>query len=974
MAIQGFNKSFYLNAKLAQLQSNSETAADWAGKDAAFLEARFAAVGLTAEQHYEQYGYQEGLAPNAFFNPAEYIRAKATAMFNDANNSYLTIEAAAQDFVNLWGGNVYNHYLQYGEAEGVNPSNAFDVSGYYEAKLAQLQAAGNTEITTVAQVKASLDAAGLTALEHFIAYGQGEGITAPAVPEGEQVNVDTSVPGETFTLTAGVDTLTGTDNNDTFNATITGTAATTTLNSFDKISGGAGTDTLNVSASAAGNFAVPPAVTISGIEQVNVSQAASGGTGTGALTVTNTTFGTGVQKFNYTDASAAADMTAAAVSVTLNSATDVSVASKGTGTFTTVAVTDKSTTASERGATLKNVTIEKASGAATLHGNAIETVNLNSVTGLTTVNAAAGTRAVTVNASGTTTQGGLTDAEATNATLNVTGAQTFGTLSVAKATEVSVNANAATTATVSAAAAKALNIGGTNLLTLTANAAALETVNVSGAGGVSVDLSAITTLTSVDTTGSTAVAPATGALTGANTISIGTQASYVGGAGQDVVTVGATTKAVNLGGGNDTANVTVTALGTGGSINGGDGVNTLKLSNADAVTLSSAGAAQTAFKAAVTNFTTLDITNMAASTISLDGAGSFNKVVMNTAAVTQTFSGVASGDTIRMNHNGTAPTGVTTNALTATNDVLNFELAGNLSGGVLAFGTLTTPGAERVNLSMVDTNSTFAAQLATATIDDAQAQVITVSGNNGVALTHTGTALNTLDASGLTKGAITFTSGALTTNATVTGTATGNDTLDFTSALGTVTLTAAGGNNQLTGSSSAANTITGGTGNDQIKGGSAADTIVAGAGNDTIIASAGKDTITLGAGNDAVDYNAGAESFVGGTFAERIASVDVINDFANGTNKLNFVDFAGGTTLVAQATVQNAVGSAATLEAAFTAAANAVGQGNVGAFQFGGNTYVLAQETTGAATVGAEDLVVELSGLQTLTADNFVLV
>ncbi|TDV88253.1 hypothetical protein BDK62_12913 [Halomonas alkaliantarctica] len=47
MAIQGFNKSFYLNAKLAQLQSNSETAADWAGKDAAFLEARFAAVGLT---------------------------------------------------------------------------------------------------------------------------------------------------------------------------------------------------------------------------------------------------------------------------------------------------------------------------------------------------------------------------------------------------------------------------------------------------------------------------------------------------------------------------------------------------------------------------------------------------------------------------------------------------------------------------------------------------------------------------------------------------------------------------------------------------------------------------------------------------------------------------------------------------------------------------------------------------------------
>ena len=156
MAIQGFDKEFYLNAKLAQLQNDSATAADWAGKDAAFLEARFSAVGLTAEQHYEQYGYQEDLAPNAFFNPAEYIRAKATAMFNDTDSTYLTIDAAAEAFVNLWGGNVYNHYLQYGEDEGINPSNSFDVSGYYEAKLAQLQAEGNTEITTVEQVKEAL--------------------------------------------------------------------------------------------------------------------------------------------------------------------------------------------------------------------------------------------------------------------------------------------------------------------------------------------------------------------------------------------------------------------------------------------------------------------------------------------------------------------------------------------------------------------------------------------------------------------------------------------------------------------------------------------------------------------------------------------------------------------------------------------------------------------------------------------------
>ena len=109
MAIQGFDKEFYLNAKLAQLQSDSATAADWADKDAAFLEARFSAVGLTAVEHYEQYGYKEELAPNAFFNPAEYIRAKATDMFNDPASSYLTIDEAAADFVAIWNGNVYNH-------------------------------------------------------------------------------------------------------------------------------------------------------------------------------------------------------------------------------------------------------------------------------------------------------------------------------------------------------------------------------------------------------------------------------------------------------------------------------------------------------------------------------------------------------------------------------------------------------------------------------------------------------------------------------------------------------------------------------------------------------------------------------------------------------------------------------------------------------------------------------------------------
>ena len=254
MAIPGFDKTFYLNAKLEQLQSDSATAADWAGKDVAFLEARLLnGFGLTAEAHYEQYGYQEDLAPNAFFNPAEYIRAKATDMFNDPASSYLTIDEAAADFVSIWNGNVYNHYLQYGEGENINPSNSFDVSAYLETKLADLQAKEATAAEwagkSVADVAAAFKASGLTALEHFTKFGQDEGLSAPAVPAEEQVEVDTSVPGQVFSLTAGADNLTGTENDDTF---VAGEEAdgngdfNPALNTVDALDGGLGNDTLRV--------------------------------------------------------------------------------------------------------------------------------------------------------------------------------------------------------------------------------------------------------------------------------------------------------------------------------------------------------------------------------------------------------------------------------------------------------------------------------------------------------------------------------------------------------------------------------------------------------------------------------------------------------------------------------------------------------------------------------------------------------
>ena len=61
MALQGFNETYYLGVKLDALQAGSTTAADWAGKDAAFLTTTLAAMGYTPEQHYQTFLQRQNL-------------------------------------------------------------------------------------------------------------------------------------------------------------------------------------------------------------------------------------------------------------------------------------------------------------------------------------------------------------------------------------------------------------------------------------------------------------------------------------------------------------------------------------------------------------------------------------------------------------------------------------------------------------------------------------------------------------------------------------------------------------------------------------------------------------------------------------------------------------------------------------------------------------------------------------------------
>jgi len=104
----------------------------------------------------------------------------------------------------------------------------------------------------------------------------------------------------------------------------------------------------------------------------------------------------------------------------------------------------------------------------------------------------------------------------------------------------------------------------------------------------------MTSLASVDTSASTAKAPASGTVTSANVITIGTGTSFTGGAGQDVVSVGSTTKSVNTGDGDDTVTITATSIASGGSVSGGAGTDILKVSQANAVTIGTGTDAATA--------------------------------------------------------------------------------------------------------------------------------------------------------------------------------------------------------------------------------------------------------------------------------------------------------------------------------------------------------------------------------------------
>lgn len=237
-----FDPTVYMQNKLAQMQATDPA---YAMSD---LVAAFAKAGFVGPegyfQHFQQFGAAEEVAPNAYFNANEYYAAKAALFYGDKfDGSELQI-AQVKALINKEGMNAWTHYQQFGSAEGVNPSNAFDASDYCAAKAAAMIKAGQKAPDgtdwTAEKIAKAIDDAGMSVLEHYLTYaGTGEGEVAAGstypVPEDEQVVVPN--PGETVVVNEHATTYTGTAGDDTF-------YVTTTLREYHTLDGGEGNDTL----------------------------------------------------------------------------------------------------------------------------------------------------------------------------------------------------------------------------------------------------------------------------------------------------------------------------------------------------------------------------------------------------------------------------------------------------------------------------------------------------------------------------------------------------------------------------------------------------------------------------------------------------------------------------------------------------------------------------------------------------------
>ena len=278
-----FDANEYYKNKADQLKAvDPDKYESW---NAGTVKDYFISNGIDPYQHFVDYGKAENVAPNSYFDANFYLRAKADWLNNYENeDGSLGFDgkddwtaADVQKAFSDAGLTAWEHYLQFGTDEGVNPNETLDVQAYYEAKAAQLNETEYQDRTdwTADDVKEAFKEAGITAAQHAAAYAEAEEITvtpAAAPMADESYDVYTGV------ITAS--TFTGTDAADKI--LVDGTALDIAAMGGDdqiifssggtpytgEIDGGKGTDTLVIKADADVNLS---GVTLTGVEALDMS-------------------------------------------------------------------------------------------------------------------------------------------------------------------------------------------------------------------------------------------------------------------------------------------------------------------------------------------------------------------------------------------------------------------------------------------------------------------------------------------------------------------------------------------------------------------------------------------------------------------------------------------------------------------------------------------------------------------------------
>ena len=749
-----------------------------------------------------------------------------------------------------------------------------------------------------------------------------------------------------ITLTVGADNFTGTSGNDTFTAAQT-TGPTWTVG--DKLDGGAGTDTLDVTNT--GAITLPTGATVKNVETVNLLSGAditldttSGFEGLTKLTAQST--GGAVLTAAATTAIEVTNTDAAALSqpITVNGGSSVAVTSKNN---IADVITVGATTAAAG-----EVTVTSTGGKA--NGNAQGAINVTGGTKVTVNQLAGNTGATGVDTAGAkiTVTGNASTTEVTvNQTKTATGANATATAAAVvgyAAGDVDVldanrasNTAAGTIETVSitnakdvvvnSGALKTLNLGGVfddvnagTLGALTTPANTTLALNLNGAAqaagkAVTIDTdittlnlggnTAASTLTSlvangaktvnisgdakVTLTGNTFGALESVVVTNTAGASLGTAlaatVAFTGGTGADsIILSNAFEKAITMGDGDDTVTyggAASTVVGKKGSVDAGAGKNTIKMLAADAATAS----ADAVFNGSFKNFQVLDVTATTANqAVNLAGINGVNEVVAR---------GIGNG-----------------NALTLD----GFKDKGTLTLDTAAANASGSSYVANITNATLQADDTFNVALNNSTGATVSFGKVTLAGveNVNISTVDKGTAANTaatqdamvLVATSATKIVVAGNNGLNLTNTGNTKVTTfdasgvvGNGTDDTAVNLG-VKFTSA---NDTT---TDVVTITGGDGNDVLIGGKAKDTIVAGKGNDIVAGGQGVDTITVGVGRDILNVGSNSDTTAGVAFTDSGTSAfDQVSGFKTVGSVITNIDLttqakfiaatAGGTDL-----------------------------------------------------------------------------